>query len=446
MQRTERVLKVAIVQNGLITGEYLLRDATKFTIGTSYNVDVHVNGEGLPRKTTLFFRKGPRYGFVILPGAHGRVVSVEGRTYTLDQLVNSEFSRIEKGAPVVYLDRLERGKIVIGDTTFLFKYVELPPPPKLDLPAPKKDWRYLGILAVSLIIHSFVMYYLGTMKINEQPAESLEAIPTRFAKLIVEKPKKEEKPKPKKLPMTRQERVGPEKKKAEKAQPKKEEAGGGESTRVAKAAKPTREAVRKKVRSVGVLAVLTAKGSGGAVADVLSAGVGVTGDLDKVLSEVGGVGVARNTAEVLAAAKRRRGAAGGGGADIGELAVGPGESIGLGKHKVVRVKSRILTGAFSSSGSLDSRVIARVVKSGMGGIKYCYEVGLKKNPKLGGKVVVEFVIGRTGRVSSARVAFSSLGDSEVESCIVRRILRFRFPPPKNGSVKVSYPFIFTSAG
>ncbi len=445
MQRTERVLKVAIVQNGLITGEFLLRDTTKFTVGTGYNVDVHVNGEGLPRKTTLFLRKGPRYGFVILPGTHGRVVSVEGRSYTLDQLVNSEFSKIEKGAPVVYLDRIERGKIVIGDTTFLFKYIELPPPPKLDLPAPRRDWRYLGILAVSLIIHTLLMYYLGTMKIKQQPAETLQAIPARFAKLIVKKPQKLEKQKPKKLPMANREKIGGEKKQV-KVQPKKEETGGGGSTRVAHAARPTKEAIRKKVRSVGVLAVLTAKGGGGAVADVISAGVGVTGDLDKVLSEVGGVGIATNTEEVLAAAKRRRGAAGGGGADIGELAVGPGESIGLGKHKVVRVRSRILTGAFSSTGALDSRIIARVVKMGMGGIKFCYEMGLKRNPKLGGKVVVEFVISRSGRVSTARVAFSSLGDSEVESCIVRRILRFRFPPPKNGSVKVSYPFIFTSAG
>ncbi len=447
MQRTERVLKVAVVQNDIITGEFLLRESGKFTVGTGFNVDVHVNDESLPRKTTFFFKKGPRYGFVILPGARGKVVSVEGRVYTLDQLVNSEFSRIERGAPVVYLDRIERGKIIIGDTTFLFKYIELPPPPKLDLPAPKKDWRYLSILAVSLLIHGALMYYLGTANVKTTAPESLQAIPARFAKLIVEKPP--EKPKPQKvknLPIKAQkEKVGENKGKVQKTRPK-EEAGGGTSTRRAKAARPSKAALRKKVRSVGVLAILTSKSAGGSVADVISAGAGVTGDLDKVLSEVGGVGVAKSTAEVLAAAKRRRGAAAGGGADIGELAVGPGESIGLGKKKVVRVRSRILTGAFASQGSLDSRVIARVVKLGMGGIKYCYEMGLKRNPKLAGKVVVEFVIGSGGRVRTARVTFSSLGDREVESCIVRRILRFRFPPPKNGSVRVSYPFIFTSAG
>ena len=444
MQRTERVLKVATVQNGLITGEYLLRDNKKFTIGSGYNVDVHVNAE-LPRKLTLFFRKGPRYGFVIVPGARGRVVSVEGRSYTLDQLVNSEYSRIEKGAPVVYLDRIERGKITVGDTTFLFKYIELPPPPKLDLPAPKKDWRYLGILLISLLLHSLFMYYLGTKKIPSKP-ETITAIPTRFAKLIVKKPI--EKPKPRKMkniPMTKTPKVATQTKKAP-AETQKAEKGGGKSTRVAHAARPSRAAIVKKVRSVGVLAILTSKGGAGGVADVLKAGVSATGDLDQVLSEVGGVSVANNSAQVLAAAKRKRGAVGAGAADIGELAVGPGESIGLGKKKVVKVRSRILTGAFSSTGSLDSRVIGRVVKMGMGGIKYCYEMGLKRNPKLSGKVVVEFVIGTSGRVTSARVTFSSMGDSDVESCIVRRILRFRFPPPKNGSVRVSYPFIFTSAG
>ena len=444
MQREERVLKIAAVQNGVITSEALLRDAHQFTVGTGYNVDFHVSGEGLPRKGILFLRKGPRYAFFIFPGSYGKIVTIEGRVYSLDQMVNSEYSRIEKGAPVVYLDRIERGKIVVGDTIFLFKYVELAPPPKLDLPAPKKEWTYLAILFASLIIHVSVMYGLSVARVKTGPS-TIQAIPTRFAKLIVEKIP--EKPKPKKMKNVP---VGGKVKKASTGQ-KKEKASkptetGGNATRQARAARPSKAALRKRVRSVGVLAVLTSKGGAGAVADVIGTGATLTGDLDKVLSEVGGVGVAKSRSEVLAAAKRRRGAAGGASADIGALSVGPGEKIGLGRKKMVRVRSRILTGAFSSSGSLDSRVIARFVKLGMGGIKFCYEMGLKRNPKLAGKVVVEFVIGTSGRVSTARVTFSSLGDRGVESCIVRSVLRLRFPPPKNGSVKVSYPFIFTSAG
>ena len=116
----------------------------------------------------------------------------------------------------------------------------------------------------------------------------------------------------------------------------------------------------------------------------------------------------------------------------------------MGKKKVKRVRSRIITGAFSTAGSLSSGVIGSVVKREMGGIKYCYEKGLKKNPKLSGKIVIEFLIGVNGSVRSSRVVFSSMGAPSVERCIARRVTRFRFPKPKKGSVKVNYPFIFTS--
>lgn len=450
MQRTERVLQVGVIQKGLLVSQYLMRDKNILVVGSNPTVDVRVEGINIPKKFNLFIKKGSKYYLKLLPGNKGKIVTFDGKVYTPDQLVNSEFVRIEGGGPVVELERISRGKITFGDTTFLFKYVDIIPPPQVELPPAEKDWNYIIILMISLTVVIGLMYFMATVNLKEnKPNESLEAIPARFAQLIVEK--KEE---PKKVKVTeskvatKSNNAPKEKSVAKEEKPVKKQEKASKSTgtanRRAKNAAARRAAIRKKVRSVGVLAILTSKGSGGGgVADVISTGANVTGNLDKVLSEVGGVSVAKSKAEVLAAAKRSRGA-GPGRASVGDLAVGPGENIGLGTKKVKRVRSRIITGAFSTAGSLDSGVIGSVVKREMGGIKYCYEKGLKKNPKLSGKIVVEFVIGINGSVQTARVVFSSMGAPNVERCIVRRVTRFRFPKPKKGSVKVNYPFIFTS--
>ena len=68
---------------------------------------------------------------------------------------------------------------------------------------------------------------------------------------------------------------------------------------------------------------------------------------------------------------------------------------------------------------------------------------LTKNPNLGGKVTIKFVIAKDGSVSKASVKSSTMGNKSVEGCITGRFMRFKFPEPKGGGIViVSYPFIF----
>ncbi|MCB9777393.1 MAG: AgmX/PglI C-terminal domain-containing protein [Alphaproteobacteria bacterium] len=95
-------------------------------------------------------------------------------------------------------------------------------------------------------------------------------------------------------------------------------------------------------------------------------------------------------------------------------------------------------------GALDKSLIDAVIKRHMNQIRYCYQRELTKNPELGGKVTVKFVIAKDGSVSKADIKSSSLGNSSVESCISGRFMRFQFPEPKGGGIViVSYPFIFS---
>ena len=97
-------------------------------------------------------------------------------------------------------------------------------------------------------------------------------------------------------------------------------------------------------------------------------------------------------------------------------------------------------------GSLDKDVVRKVIKKNVGKVAWCYERGLTRDPSLEGKVVVEFVVGKKGKVESTVIKRSTMGDAKVEGCIADKVKAFVFPGPKGGGVAiVQYPFVFESA-
>ena len=58
---------------------------------------------------------------------------------------------------------------------------------------------------------------------------------------------------------------------------------------------------------------------------------------------------------------------------------------------------------------------------------------------------MHWTITAAGTVSGVDVEQDTLGDSEVASCIKSLVARWRFPSPANGSVDVSFPFVFQSS-
>jgi hypothetical protein len=94
-------------------------------------------------------------------------------------------------------------------------------------------------------------------------------------------------------------------------------------------------------------------------------------------------------------------------------------------------------------GALDKPLIDSVIKRNMNQLRYCYQRELTRNPDLGGKLTVKFVIAGDGTVSTAETAGSTLANAAVEQCINGRFLKFQFPAPKGGGIViVSYPFTF----
>lgn len=138
----------------------------------------------------------------------------------------------------------------------------------------------------------------------------------------------------------------------------------------------------------------------------------------------------------------------GGGLGSCDPAIGPcdgmgrGNGLGRGTHRT-RVPTIRPSGELTLSGRLPPEVIQRIVRQNYGRFRFCYEQGLAKNPNLEGRVVVRFVIGREGTVTSVQGGGSDLPDSNVHSCILQSFYGLSFPAPEGGLVTVSYPIAFS---
>ena len=98
-------------------------------------------------------------------------------------------------------------------------------------------------------------------------------------------------------------------------------------------------------------------------------------------------------------------------------------------------------------GGLDPASIARVIQRNMGQVRFCYEQGLQRDPKIAGRVAVKFIIGGNGRVKSAGIKSSTLSSTVVEECILNRLKTWKFPQPRGGvDVNVGYPFLLRRMG
>ena len=96
-----------------------------------------------------------------------------------------------------------------------------------------------------------------------------------------------------------------------------------------------------------------------------------------------------------------------------------------------------------TGGQLNPAVIQEHLRARFPKLKHCYEAGLGKNPGLGGKVTVRFVIEKDGRVGKAVPVCTSMPDPAVVACIVGEYGQMRFPRPQAGVVTVVYPVTFS---
>jgi TonB family protein len=93
----------------------------------------------------------------------------------------------------------------------------------------------------------------------------------------------------------------------------------------------------------------------------------------------------------------------------------------------------------------DKDLIRKVIHMNAAAYRFCYESRLNSHPSLAGKVSVRFGINPSGQVPMASIAQSTVGDTELDTCVLGRTKLLQFPSRKtDGLVMVTYPFVFRS--
>ncbi len=84
------------------------------------------------------------------------------------------------------------------------------------------------------------------------------------------------------------------------------------------------------------------------------------------------------------------------------------------------------------------------VASHVGDVSDCYTAALKKNPKLTGKLVLEWAINPIGDAKDIKIIQSV--EKKLDQCIIGKLSVWAFEPPPDGKVaRVRYPFVFAPA-
>ena len=464
-KQAQKILRVGIIQGGKIIEERLLRKMEAVTIGWSPKNTLVVPASNLPRSFTLFGIRGGSYTLNFMQGAKGRVL-LDGGVAQLGSLASSGKARKKGSEYQIDLNEKARGKVALGDVTLLFQFVTPPPlPPKLKLPASARggwvksiEWHFLAMCVVSAVIQAVPLLWV-VMQDWPVPKRT-EMIPDRFVTLIMKEPIRptetpEDEPELSDEGEGKEEEKEKPKEKAPKKVAKATSSKAQDPEAAARAAAQRKRALAKAVRGRTLLRFITSRAADGeegtaGLVDSLSQGA-ARSKVDAAFAGATGV----TTASAGMERSLRGGVAtdtGGSVAGIGDLGGGAGarktvKSAGTRKER--RVKAAIkMTGPSTTfgTGKMDRNDIARVVRGRIRAVKSCYERELKKDPTLKGKIVMQFTIGEMGRVTSSKVASSTMPSPAVGRCILGRIRRWRFPKPTGGSVTVSYPFVFTASG
>lgn len=314
------------------------------------------------------------------------------------------------------------------------------------------DRRFLIIALVSLAGHIAGLIAIGKHEPEPVSVTIIEEVPERFAKLIIEKPIQEKKETVKKGMQAQEQTPFPEKSssvsKRESADPvQKEKVQRSVNARVAR--------VEEKIRTVGVLGMLTGVGttaSGPSVVDVLGSlkdkkerRIDLEDELDKITglqkadkidvlnkklirSKELSVSLKENIDDLLANAGRN---------ESGDL---------VKRGSFIIQKPESIEGAASLNAKRDDASINTVVSSHKTSIRMSYEKHLKRDPSLAGKITVRFTISLSGSVTLVMIVENTTGNIEFEEEIKRKIRMWKFEPVSEGDVTVTYPFVFSSAG
>jgi hypothetical protein len=447
-----KVLRIGLVQGGKVIEERVIKQRTSVTIGPSEKSMFVIPSKAIPPNFKVFELQGGEYFLNFLDGMTGRVALKTGISDLA--ALKAQAKRVPMGNAQAYQVQLSdeaRGKVVVGETTFLFQFVAPPPvQPKPQLPVSVRaglasdiDWTTTIIAAFSFLFHfgavgSIYSDWMDPVVDDEvSVAQLLESVKQLPPPPPVEQPKETDQPSTTAAAATEAPKAA-----AHGGGAGAKSAGSsGKSIGDARAAAISSELSQLDVAMVGAL-----NSKGGATNSVLDRGDTPTGLLDGAAANGAGVGSGGVAGLHLGGGSGgalRPGAAGNGG--LAGMADKGGGTANAGTGTATKVKGPVgsasIGGANVSGGSVAN---ASSVVAGMAaGFRRCYNKGLQEDPNMKGSVRITARIGPNGEVTSVSPSGSGLSGSVV-SCVAARVSSAQFAPPEGGGATVVIPVTFVS--
>jgi hypothetical protein len=404
-----------------------------------------LSSKDVPSTFKLFELVGNDYVLNFLDGMTGRVALSTG----VSDLQHLK-AQARKGSGNTYQVRLSedaRGKVIIGDTTFLFQFVAPPPvQPKPQLPvavtrgSSETDWRTTIIAAFAFLAHFMAigaMYsdwldpviddelsLAGLVDSLDQlppppPAEEQPTETPTDEKAVAEAPK--EAPKP---AATSSGSKGAA----------KGDSGGGSMSSAQKVALGN-ELDQLSMATLGALG-----STGPATAGVLRGGDVPTGALDAAAASEAGVGAGGGLKLGSGSGGAIKPGQGGGLGSIGTTSGGTASGTGTAQQVQGPQGSASVSSANVSGGAVSN---ADSVIAGMrAGFRRCYQKALEENPDIQGSIRLSIKVGPGGEVSSVTAVPSGNLPASVVTCVQARARSGQFAPPDGGSAVVQAPVTF----
>lgn len=447
---TEKVLQVALLWGDTLINVQHFGEGVPVTVGENATARFNVFSPGVGDLFTLAQGKGSG-AIVNVPSEAGVVVSTKGDSHKSKEQLKGE-GKLKAADGGVRADAVEiglhdRAQVSFEQVAFIVRYVRPSAAVTLNT-LDEHDFTFFKITSICVMAFIALVAAMIITPLGEGgQGDDIFGNPSKYVKMVVKPEKKQEVKKfQDKSGVQEGEKAKEKEGKFGKQDAKKPEADpskkGAPVVDVNK-----REEDRKKVSSL-----MAGMFAGGASSNVFGPGGLGTGINNALGGLQGGAGV--GDAQGVGGLGSRGAGSGGGGNGLGLGGLGTkGGGRGAGGYGSIdlggkgKSGTRIVPGKTTVVGGLDKDVIMKVIKRHQNEIKFCYEQELQKNPALAGKVAVAWTIDPAGAVSEATVSESSISNANVESCIVQRIRRWKFPEPDGGGiVNVTFPWIFKAAG
>jgi TonB family protein len=437
-----KVLRIGLVAAGRILEERVIKQRTSVTVGANEKSTFVVQAS-LPPQFKLFELIGGDYYLNFVDGMTGRVALASGISDLA--ALRGQAKRVGQ-AYQVRLTEEARGKIVVGETTFLFQFVAPPPvQPKPQLPLSVKggvasqiDWNLTIIAAFSFLVHFGLVGAMYSDWMDPVVNDDLTAgLLDMVQKTLPPPVETAEQPAPTGSTSDTSTPAPTAAPKVSQAQ-QKAAAAAAEARQVQGLMNEAEQAR---------IAILAALNGGPNIAGAMKDDNGAAVDLNSLATRSSGIANTGGNGLNLpggAGGPIQPGKGGGGlqglhGGDTGGASTSAGVAVKVVPIGDVRTESASMSVPVNNAeATIRTQIHPRA--------KRCYQNGLNSDPIQSGKLVILIKVAPSGEVDSASVVSNSGLSNTVANCILSAARGAKFDPPGAAGSQVQVPFNFVKQG